>query len=1572
MNTLLNRFVTLPRSAQIGLMLISCTSVAGFLAVLAFSGAVPWSVVMVIIIGLVLVGLMLALYRFLLIRRKKRKAKPFEKDLADSGGAVPQAVSDVADRARMDEMRKRFEKGVATFKEHGKDLYGLPWYVIIGEPGSGKSEAIRHCGIGFPPGLQDELQGTGGTINMDWWFTNHAVILDTAGRLTFGEVESTDTREWKEFLRLLNKNRPNCPINGLLITIPVDSLIQDDADQLEMKGGRIARQLDLIQRTLGVRFPVFVIVTKADKLLGFRQFFSTLRDPQLQHQMLGWSNPGALDDPFDPGMMDEHLQQVRQRLMRRRLSRLLENGSFDMDLEDSGRRTDQVDELYAFPEAMQRISSRLRRYLELIFVGGEWSSKPLFLRGIYFTSSMQHGEALDAELADALGVPVESLHEALWRDDRAYFLRDMFMEKVFRERGLVTNATNTRARQRKRRTLLLGAGSLASVILIVLIAWAYFDYKSEVDDHVTIWTDAADNFKDPETDQSWVLVKRDPSILPESDPYRPFVYVGNDNVAPDGGTLVQFLERCRDDAMQKMDVPPAFWLPDTLFSRLWGPDERLEATGELFRAVVVQPLFKAARDRFERGPAVDWSSDEAITALAQFIDLQVSRAEPDFRPNDGEPGPFNVADMLAFGIPDDDYERGILLEDSPEDAGNEEDRRKRYRGNIADMIEPLQSVCDWLYRDGNDYQQAGDPEQYMWGKNRWPPAGLADDEDQALILAQLRGFNQHWLAELNTAVGTDAETGGMTVTERAIKTLDELPDGPAGAVDPEAGGGDRSLNDLKSLRLALKCFRVLEDDLLSTAELAKNSWNDKYDRLQSAHEKVSAWLEVLEDATLTKAWEEESTGVRSSVQKHYDLLLAKARGNTEPSIDEIPCPEEDADPSTGAEEEEATEEAPPAELSEIERLLVTGWCQIKDGGGQTDDGDDEGEIREFEHLLLEMKGRDGVAQTRLFQIRFEMYEQADKAMRAAEAGGDGERPRFGDTAARLLTTGDELAAAREEIKRLAVLGGWSETDATDGWQHTAKDRLAACYALTAERAVGGLADQLGKRALADRFLQRLRSEADDGRLAGLTVADIAKLVAGEAGDSDCRVTQIPLTALQSKSEDSSDSATGAAAPLDADGRFCPDVAVGLVKDWKAVRDLAAGADREVVQRRIDEYVSDYLRYWSADGAGTLVGQLLSFDPALDWEEFRKKVVLYDYPDFGDKLPALAKNVEDALNDITEAAGLDQEPDREIDGEPKGETNASRYRTLLRNWKKQEGTASDVRDKLLRVSEGIADYFVSYNPDEPALEFLAKRFWAAFGRNALKLLVEDAKKRAGDSWAELQQPDYKMFPVDPGSDDDLPAEKVRDVQARVGACITESTVEGAADWGSLQPDVKDLLTDLGAPLLTDHGAELEQLSALVDALPGPRRSYTVEVHAVNRRAGDDDFSSEWGSWPILEINNRPYKIRTLLDEVELDGLELRYPGQTIKMTLRRSEAGESVSLTFNGHWSLFRMMRDCNEARPLRDGQDGEPTGRQWLLQFLVKPDDSAKEYSLWLKLVFNDQPLPEEALRGWDSVSEKD
>ncbi len=94
-------------------------------------------------------------------------------------------------------------------------LYELPWYVIIGAPGSGKTTALLNSGLEFPlaASMGDAaIRGVGGTRNCDWWFTTEAVLIDTAGRYTTQDSErEIDRKAWSGFLDLIKKSRsPTC------------------------------------------------------------------------------------------------------------------------------------------------------------------------------------------------------------------------------------------------------------------------------------------------------------------------------------------------------------------------------------------------------------------------------------------------------------------------------------------------------------------------------------------------------------------------------------------------------------------------------------------------------------------------------------------------------------------------------------------------------------------------------------------------------------------------------------------------------------------------------------------------------------------------------------------------------------------------------------------------------------------------------------------------------------------------------------------------------------------------------------------------------------------------------------------------------------------------------------------------------------------------------------------------------------------------------------------------------------------------------------------------------------------
>ena len=563
-------------------------------------------IVIFILALLVLLLLMVGGYlQFKAWQRKKQSAQ-FADEISQHSTASPRGISDPGQRARLDDLRKKFGEGVDAYRSRGKDIYKLPWYAIVGEPGSGKTEAIRHCNIGFPPGMQDEFQGVGGTINMNWWFANNAVLLDTAGRLMFEDVKPGETSEWREFLSLLKKNRPNCPVNGLFLVIPSDSLIVDSADAISKKAGKIARQLDVIQKVLDIRFPVFVVVTKCDKITGFKEFFASVTEPNLQHQMMGWSNPNPLDSPFQPELVDQHLEKVVQRLRLRRFGLLRD----PVPENPTARRADEVDSLYAFPHSLALIGSRLRTYLETIFVAGEWSSKPLFLRGIYFSSSMREGGSLDQDLAEALGVTAEAIPEGTdWERERAFFLRDVFVEKAFKEKALVTRATNTNKMLRRRQILSFACGFTA-LALFISIAWlGMTELTGTVGNKSHIWKEVSD--------AGWTGGIWNQAIVSHGGQYHPQVEFKGE-VPVSQGIFYSNLTRAVQNPLKENWKFPGL------------AREYNDHSASVFRIVfdtgVVKPMVDATRARIESGN----TNDSSVLHSAALIELM--QLESGFQP----------------------------------------------------------------------------------------------------------------------------------------------------------------------------------------------------------------------------------------------------------------------------------------------------------------------------------------------------------------------------------------------------------------------------------------------------------------------------------------------------------------------------------------------------------------------------------------------------------------------------------------------------------------------------------------------------------------------------------------------------------------------------------------------------------------------------------------------------------------------------------------------------------------------------------------------------------------------------
>ena len=183
-------------------------------------------------------------------------------------------------------LKEKLKDALATLKTASggrKDyLYDLPWYLLIGPPGSGKTTALVNSGLKFPlsrGATPAAVAGVGGTRYCDWWFTEDAVLIDTAGRYTTQDSDAkADKQSWLAFLDMLKKSRPHQPINGVMVAISLEDIMTLSTAELSAHADAIrARLLELHER-LKVDFPVYALFTKGDLVAGFVEFFGYLGD----------------------------------------------------------------------------------------------------------------------------------------------------------------------------------------------------------------------------------------------------------------------------------------------------------------------------------------------------------------------------------------------------------------------------------------------------------------------------------------------------------------------------------------------------------------------------------------------------------------------------------------------------------------------------------------------------------------------------------------------------------------------------------------------------------------------------------------------------------------------------------------------------------------------------------------------------------------------------------------------------------------------------------------------------------------------------------------------------------------------------------------------------------------------------------------------------------------------------------------------------------------------------------------------------------------------------------------------
>jgi type VI secretion system protein ImpL len=426
--------------AFLTLALVAMTWAAGLL--LGWPLAVPLIVSACLLLACaVLLGarLWLAHRRAANVDDQLRRARSTrDRDSVGSG----REISELQERFR--ELTGTLRRGQRAMRWSDSPLYALPWYLVLGPPGAGKTAAVQTSGsnlraVGEVTSRSADPHAAAGCQP---WVSDRGVLLDTPGRY----VGAADA-EWSALLTELRRARRRRPLDGIVLAYSVADLLADRPEQLEEKAQRLRLRLDDLSAELGSVLPVYLLLTKVDALSGFGEFLADLPDGVRDH-VWGATLDLATDAPDAVSAFKAEFDLLKGVLHAQLLERL------------PSRRLagEACARALRLPAELESIRAPLVRLVESLFRTGR--REAALLRGFYFSSS---GEAT-AGAGMALPATPETRFVARTRlqpvASRSAFLAELFSDVVFGDRDFARRSRRGLLLD-QRRQLALGAAALA-------------------------------------------------------------------------------------------------------------------------------------------------------------------------------------------------------------------------------------------------------------------------------------------------------------------------------------------------------------------------------------------------------------------------------------------------------------------------------------------------------------------------------------------------------------------------------------------------------------------------------------------------------------------------------------------------------------------------------------------------------------------------------------------------------------------------------------------------------------------------------------------------------------------------------------------------------------------------------------------------------------------------------------------------------------------------------------------------------------------------------------------------------
>lgn len=253
--------------------------------------------------------------------------------------------------------------------------YRTSWYLLCGDKSSGKTSLINSVTSGRRQHLllKEKKLVTEGT---GWQFFNKGVVIDVEGRYFMAPQESTDDDGWDSIIEIIQRYRPERPLDGIILTVPADKLMMtENPAELHQLGDHIYKKLWEIQKQYAFVLPVYFVITKCDLIEGFHAFWKPF-DTGRYEEIFGWSNNNTLDNIFSATWINNAFKYIEDRLHKAQL-----------DIAASSPVIDSPDEFFLFPSHFKQLQKPITALLEKVFEQSAFHES-FFFRGLYFTGML--------------------------------------------------------------------------------------------------------------------------------------------------------------------------------------------------------------------------------------------------------------------------------------------------------------------------------------------------------------------------------------------------------------------------------------------------------------------------------------------------------------------------------------------------------------------------------------------------------------------------------------------------------------------------------------------------------------------------------------------------------------------------------------------------------------------------------------------------------------------------------------------------------------------------------------------------------------------------------------------------------------------------------------------------------------------------------------------------------------------------------------------------------------------------------------------------------------------------------